>query len=135
MADPRHQKLAKVLVHYSLRLKPGDTFVISSSEIAAPLVREVYREALAAGAFVTVDIALNGIREILLRAGNDEQLAYISDIEKLGVDYYDVSLGIWAEQNTRAMSGVDPQRMALRRAARGPLMKRSLERMAKGETR
>nr|MBA2288704.1 aminopeptidase [Ktedonobacteraceae bacterium] len=80
MADPRQQKLAKVLVHYSLRLKPGDTFVISSSEIAAPLVREVYREALAAGAFVSVDIALEGIREILLRAGNDEQLAYISDI-------------------------------------------------------
>ncbi|MDQ2906609.1 MAG: aminopeptidase [Chloroflexota bacterium] len=135
MADPHQQKLAKVLVHYSLRLKPGDTFVISSSEIAAPLVREVYREALAAGAFVTVNTSLDGIREILLRAGNDEQLAYISDIDNLAVDHYDVSLDIWAEQNTRAMSGVDPQRMALRRAARAPLFKRSLERLAQGETR
>ena len=53
MADPRLVKLAQVLVHYSLDIQSGDTFLIRSPFVAAPLVREVYREALQAGAHVT----------------------------------------------------------------------------------
>ena len=41
MADPRQQKLAQVLVHYSLALKPGDKFIIYGRAFAAPLIDEV----------------------------------------------------------------------------------------------
>ena len=52
MADPRIVKLAQVLVRYSIPVQAGDWFVIRSSDLAAPLIREVFREALLVGAHV-----------------------------------------------------------------------------------
>ena len=135
MADIRHQKLAKVLVNYSLHLKPGDKFIISGPDFAAPLIREVYREAVRAGAHVETHITIHGLEEILLRAGNDEQLSHVSAMEKLSIEYFDARLVIWAQQNTRALSGVGPARTAMQRSAYAPLFKRELERMAAGEVR
>src|SRR5260370_20016586 len=135
MANIRHQKLAKMLVNYSWRLKPGDKFIISGPDFAAPLIREVYREAVRAGAHVETHITIHELEEILLRAGNDEQLSHVSDMEKLSVEYFDARLAIWAQQNTRALSGVDPVRIAIQRSAYAPRFKRGLERIAAGEGR
>ena len=46
MKDPRVEKMAKVLVDYSLEIKKGDLFYIRGSQLAAPLIKEVYKEAL-----------------------------------------------------------------------------------------
>ena len=43
-------RYASLLTHYCLRVTPGDKILISSTTLAEPLVREVYREVLAAGA-------------------------------------------------------------------------------------
>src|SRR5205823_14222230 len=130
MADPRHQKLAKVLVHYSLKLQPGDKLAIKSRDIAAPLIREVYREAIRAGAHITTFIGIDGLQEIELQESSNEQLAHVSQFTTFVTDYFDATLTIWAEENTRALSSIDPKRIATRRKALAPLTKRSLERMA-----
>lgn len=135
MVDPRHQKLAKVLVHYSLNVKPGDKFMINSPVAAAPLVKEVYREAIRAGAHVTTRFVVDGLEEIALREASDEQLTFISDVAKLENEYFNVFLGIWASENTRSLSQVDPQRVALQQKAFAPLSKRFLEKAAQGELR
>jgi aminopeptidase len=135
MADIRHQKLAQVLIHYSLRVQPGDRLALRSSAIAAPLVREVYREAIRAGAHVTSFISLPGLHEIFLREGSDEQLTYVSDLDRLEVDYFNVELTIWSEENTRSLNGVDPARTALHSQAFAGLFKRELEMIASGERR
>ena len=135
MADPRHQKLAEVLVHYSLALKPGDKTLISGPSFAEPLIREIYREAVRAGARVTTDIWLEGLQEIFFREASDEQLTHVSEIEKLKADYYDAALTIWGMLNTKGLSGIDPKRMAKRREARAFLLTRDLKRIASGELR
>lgn len=135
MPDPRHQKLAQVLIHYSLAIKPGDKLSISGHAVAAPLIREVYREAIRAGAHVTTYIDIDGLREIYYREASDEQLNYISELDKLEAEHFNAELDIWSELNTKALSNVDPRRMAARRSARAPLLKRSLERMAASEVR
>lgn len=135
MGDPRHQKLARVLVHYSLKIQPGDKLAIKSKDIAAPLIREVYREAIRAGAHVTTFISLDGLQEIELQESSEEQLTHVSAYDNFVTDYFDATLTIWAEENTRALSNIDPQRIAKKRAANAPLMKRSLERMANGTER
>src|SRR5947209_2131608 len=117
MVDPRHQKLAQVLVHYSLALKPGDKFILSGPAFAEPLIREVYREAVQAGAHVTTNITLEDLREIFYQEANDEQLTYISEVEQLENEYSDAELTIWGSQNTKSLSGVDPRRIAKRREA------------------
>ena len=64
MTDPRVQKLARLLIRYSLNVKKGQVLLINSPAVAAPLVREAYREAILAGAYVETAIALDGLDEI-----------------------------------------------------------------------
>ncbi len=135
MTDPRLRKLAEVLVHYSLKIKPGDKLLIEGNAIAAPLIKEVYREAVRAGAYITREIALPDLREIFYQEASDDQLHFVSDLEKLALDYFDATLSIWGEENTRAMTGIDPKRMAMRSAAHQPFTKRFLERIGSGSLR
>ena len=51
MKDERIRKYAQTLLEYSLELKRGDLFAIVAEPISAPLVCEVYREALRRGAY------------------------------------------------------------------------------------
>jgi len=131
--DPRHEKLAKVLVNYSLGIRAGDKFVLRSSPAAAPLVREVYREAIRAGAFPAVRLMIDGLSEIMLTEGSEEQLQFVSPIDKAEMEYFDASMNIIADVNTKSLSGVDPQRMAMVGQARQPLMARYMERAANDE--
>lgn len=135
MADPRHRKLAEVLIHYSLGLKPGETLNLVGSELTAPLLTECYRVAIQAGAHVYPDVRLNGLREILFKHGNDEQLQYVSELDWKKIEFFDATLHIMGDSNTRQFGGLDPKRMALWRKARAPLSKRDDERTAAGESR
>jgi aminopeptidase len=69
MTDIRLQRMAKVLVNYSLNIKKGDRFAIYTSPLAVPLLREVVREALRAGAHPEPFISVPGIQELMLKEG------------------------------------------------------------------
>ena len=135
MTDPRHVKLAQVLVHHSLETKPGDKMILLGSPTAAPLLREVYREATRAGAFVTPFLSLPGAAEIKQRLASEEQLGYSSPFDEFMINHFDTLLNIGAEENTKALSGSDPQRLALAQQARQPMLRRYMERTAAGELR
>ncbi len=66
MSDIRLQRMANVLVHYSLGIKKGDRLAIMTGPNATPLVREVVREAVNAGAYPETFVELPGVREIIL---------------------------------------------------------------------
>jgi len=51
------QKYAQLLVHYCLDIQPGDKLLISTTLLAEPLLREVYRVAVRAGAHVETDLS------------------------------------------------------------------------------
>lgn len=135
MQDPRHVKLAKVMVHYSLALKPGEKLKLAAPAIAMPLTKEIYREAIRAGAHVTYRTRTPELDAILYQEGSDEQLKHISELDHLENEHFDAEMYIIADENTRLMSKIDPKRIALRRAAREPLATRSDERTANGEMR
>jgi len=46
MRDPRIDKLAEVLVNYSVCVRRDDQVRIGGSVVAMPLIRAIYREAL-----------------------------------------------------------------------------------------
>jgi aminopeptidase len=75
--DPRVAKLAKVLVNYSLALKPGDQFVLRTSPLAEELNLAVYEEAIKAGANVFVQQSMPGADEIFYKYASDAQLDFI----------------------------------------------------------
>nr|WP_322480457.1 aminopeptidase [Thermogemmatispora sp.] len=136
MADQRLQKLAQVLVHYSLELKAGDRLLIQAPAVAFPLTREVFREAIRAGSHViAVETLQPELSELLLCEGSDEQLTYVSELERCRVEQYTARLYVWGDENTCALAAVDPARLALYQRARQALVSRRLEREANGEAR
>ena len=112
MTDPRIVKLAKVLVHYSLNLKEGEKVAIQSNHLATPLNLAVYKEALLAGAHPNIFVQTPGTTEILFKYGTDTQISNVSPVQKLVIEEFEALLSIWASDNTRALSGVQPEKQA-----------------------
>src|SRR5260370_4212068 len=92
MSDIRLQRLAQVLIRYSLGVKKGDRLAIQTGPDAAPLVREIVREAIRAGAYPEVFVDLPGVQEVILKEGSDEQLAYIPAALRMMIEEYETLL-------------------------------------------
>lgn len=135
MADPRVERLADVAVSYSTAVEPGQLVTIESGRLGAPLVREVYRRVLAAGAHPLVRIAAEGAAEALYAEGSDAQLDFVSPARLEDIEAADVRIHVEAEANTRALSGADPARQARAQRARRRLGDRLFARAAAGEMR
>ena len=133
MSDLRLQKLAKLLVEYSLRLKKGQKMVIRGHYLCAPLIRECYRAAIRAGAHVETLVGIDGLDEIFFKNASQEQLTYISPIAMQRTRTIDAFIGIWADANTRTLTGVDPAKMAAAAKAGRAISKVFADRAAKHE--
>ena len=131
--DERLTKLAGVLVNYSLAVRPGQSVALRATPVAAPLLLALVREIVDAGGHPVPMLSLPGADEILLKHGNDEQLSWISPVQRFGVEGADATISILSETNTRALSGVDPARQQLAQAARRELMQAMMQRSAQGE--
>ena len=132
MRDPRLQKLADVLVNYSVGVKRDQLVRISGPPVAQPLVVELYRKVLTAGGHPFVRMAPEELAEIFVKDAGDEQLKYVNPIGLFEYEKIDCSIGIWAEENTKALSNCDPRCIGLSQAARKPLMDIFMKRAASG---
>lgn len=135
MPDPRITKLADTLVTYSLNIQPGEFVVINTQPSAAPLLQELYRAILQAGAHPSTNITMPGLTRLKLKHGSDDQLRWISPFDRLGNEQADVRISIDATTNTRELSGIDPARQAVYQGARRALMGTMMQRSASGALR
>jgi aminopeptidase len=99
------------------------------------LLKAVYAKVLQAGGHPLLRVSLPGIDELAYRHASDEQLQFIHEPQKLILETYDVTIGIRGEENTKALSSVDPAKMMLKRQAGAELMKTYFRRSASGELR
>lgn len=135
MADLRVEKLARVMVHYALELKPGQQFWLRTTPLAEELNLAVYEEAIRAGAHVFVDQRMPGAEELFFKFASDEQLDFVSPIRKIVVETFEASLYIDADHNSRNLAGIDGSRIARSRKASGPLTSQLMQRAAEGNHR
>ncbi len=135
MQDPRIEKLAGILIDYSLRVKKGDLMIIQAADVAAPLVKAAYRAAIKAGAHVTTRIALDGLDEIFYKEAGEEQLTFVSPFKRFDTEKPTVVLSLWGGFNPKDLTGVDPQRMAKKQKAHSELSRIFMERSTRGELR
>src|SRR5438874_8733330 len=117
LQDPRLEKMAEVLVRYSLGVQPGWQVGIVTTPLALPLIAAVYRQVLAAGAHPAAQLNLPELDRLVLALGDDEQAAYVPPAARTLWEVFDALLFIHAESNTRANSGVPPARLALQQQA------------------
>ena len=135
MSDPRLDKLAKVLVSYSTAVKAGELVRINGSTVAEPLAVAIYRAVIEAGGHPHVRLVPDECAELKLDLAADEQLLYEDPLELEAVERCDVSIGIWAQDNTKALSGTEPKRQALVSQGRKSYVHRFLQRAADGALR
>jgi aminopeptidase len=135
MADPRIEKLADVLVNYSVAVQPGDKVVVRGETPASPLLEAVYAKVLQAGGHPLMMVSLPGTQELFFRHASDEQLQHVPEPLKLALETYDVTIRIGGTNNTKALSNIDPSRMVLANQAIKEMTKIYMQRAAAGDLR
>jgi aminopeptidase len=130
MTDSRIAKLAAVLIHYSLEIQPGQQLAIQFDPLGEELMLVAYEEAIKAGAHVFVRARYPETEEIFLKYSSEEQLDFVSPVRKMLIETFDALLGIGAQENTRALSNIDPARQARVAKASAPISKIFMERSA-----
>jgi aminopeptidase len=130
--DARLKSMADVLVNYSIGVKPSDWVVIQSPVLGEPLVDACVRSVLEAGGHASPLLTSEVISETQYLYSNDEQLRFISPMTRLMYDQADARISILAPRNTRAMSSVDPAKMAVVSQASEPLMESMMRRTKEG---
>ncbi len=135
MRDPRVDKWAEVLVHYSLQAKAGQHAVILAELEALPLVEACYEKLVQAGAVVDTIINPRFLAEIQFKYATDKQLSSTSPVSKFIAENCDLYLAIGADSNSKLLSWVDPKKQALASLARQPILNGLLNRAAQGKVR
>ncbi len=115
MIDPA--AFARLLAGYCLEVQAGQQVVLRSTTLAAPLLLALQREVLERDAWPLLRVELPGQARAHLAHARDVHLDGFAPIALEEARRADASLGIQAPENTRALTGIDPERIA--RAGRG----------------
>ena len=110
--DSRVQNLAKTLVHYSLEVQSGQVVEVSGVSVAEPLFVAIYEELIKAGAFPELQMQPDAVQEIFFQEGCDAHFDTLTAYKKASAEHMDATIRVIASENTRALSGVDPQKQA-----------------------
>ena len=118
MTDSRIVKLANVLVNYSADVQQGDLVRLVGSPLSEPLLMELYRACLQAGAHPYVLMQPEASGELMFTYGSDEQISYQSPIVQHEIETIDVTISLWGSENTKALSRFGPDKLAKKSQAR-----------------
>lgn len=111
MKDSRLNKLAKLLVNYSVKVKKGDFVLVSCENVAEPWMAEVVKEAIKAGGHVETMLESAEVKNIMLKNSTKEQLLEDRYINTKVMEKADVWLSAWGTINSKVNSGVDPDNL------------------------
>jgi aminopeptidase len=121
-------RFADLLAGYCLDVQPGQEVLVRSTTLAEPLLLECQRAILDRDAWPLLRVELPGATAAFHRHAHDRHLDGFPEVSYAEAKKAHASLAIQAPENTRALAGIDPERLA--RAARGrrPLREQALKR-------
>lgn len=128
--NPTLSKYAQLLVHYCLDIQKGDRLYVKSTTLAEPLVREVYRHAIRAGAHVETKLAFREEGRIFVKEAGTHQLERVSPFYKEAIDTFDAYLHIRAPFNLYEGQDNDPEKVKLIKAANAEINQSYFKRTA-----
>ncbi|MFW9784593.1 MAG: aminopeptidase [Candidatus Heimdallarchaeota archaeon] len=112
MYNPIYDKLAKIVVEYSLEVEKGHEVLVVGPAFAKEMFQALNVELLKVGAHSTFLPSIEGIREEFFRLASEEQLEYVTEAERASYEKFDRLVQITGDYNTRRYSNVDPERMS-----------------------
>jgi len=81
MVDQGIEKLAKLCVHYSVEMNPEEKILIRGSELAFPLINEIYKECLLSDAYPLIMPNLD-VAYTFYKYAKEHQLKFVSPFHK-----------------------------------------------------
>ena len=135
MKDTRVEKLADILVDYSVGVKKNDLVLIRGSYLAEPLTLAIYQRCLARGAQPMIRATIPKAEPLFYRFAEEHQLDFVWETDKWLYANVDVMFSIICDANTRQLSKSDPGKQVRVQKARQPLMEDLMRRGADGELR
>jgi aminopeptidase len=133
MTDPRIERLAKLIVNYSVDVKKGKEILISAPLEAEPLALEMLREVLKAGGHPIMLPYFDRSEEVFFSEAREHQLKYKSPYKRFYYENLDGIIMIIADSNTRQLSSVPGEKIATTSAASTEIRKIFMERSASKE--
>jgi aminopeptidase len=117
MINPLYEKLAQLVVNYSLEVNKGQRIRIFGPSIAKELFQALLIEIIKSGGHPWLDAEIEGIQELFLKHASEEQLLYVDNLTKQMYREFDGFVRIHADYNTRKLSLIEPQLIAKFRGA------------------
>ena len=121
------EKLARVLVDYSVEAREGEQVVVFGEVGAEPLVKAIYTRLLQVGAVPVLQLAIPGLQELFFEHARDVHYASIPSIRRFVAEEADAEIGIKAPSNTRALASVDPAKQQALAELNRPLSETMLQ--------
>ncbi|MCB9358596.1 aminopeptidase [Candidatus Woesearchaeota archaeon] len=119
--DPRIKKLANILVNHSLKIKKDDIIDVNCGIEAKDLALEISRLILLKGAFPRVNCGLPGFAYTYFKNATNEQLSKKPELRIYEAEKIAGTISIGTENNTKELSNIAPEKIALRRKATKPI--------------
>src|SRR5918999_2767310 len=110
MRDERLEKLARVLVDYSIEAGEGEQVLLAGAAPAEPLIKAVYARLLDVGAIPIPQLALQGMQELFFAHAKDIHYEKTPPAVYAVYEGADAVISIMAPHNTRALANVDPSK-------------------------
>lgn len=118
--DKSWYKLGKLMVDYSMAVKPGEKVMIAFGEVESyPLVHAIYRASIEAGAYPQVQFLSEELNRLTLLHGNDDQIGCVPGIEAYGMEWADVYFGLRGAHNLNVFWDIPAQKLSLLRKGMG----------------
>ena len=109
MINPFYEKLANLVVNYSIKVKKGDRVVIEGPALAEELFLALYLEIIKAGGHPLLFPEIKGTKELFYKYASDDQLLYLDNVIKVMAKEIDCYIGIFGDYNTNKLSLIDPK--------------------------
>ena len=135
MKDHRVEKVADIIIDYSLKPKEGEKIAIRGPFAAEPLILALYQRLIERGAHAIIRAEMPRALPIFYRTASDAQLEYVWETTKWFNEKLDAQIDILADDNTRQLGKTDPARQVIASKARRGLMDTSMKRTADGDFR
>jgi len=108
-----NQRIAKLVVNYSVDVKKDDHVYIRSFPFCSDMHAEIIKEVLKAGAHPFLSLKDSSMSELFFKFASNEQLAYVDPFEFFVYEKFNKLIYIDADTNTKGMEKIDPAKLAL----------------------
>ena len=135
MRDIRLEKLAKLIVEYSTKVKKGDKVFIKGDECGIPFINAVAKEAIKKGAFVYPMVSIQEITEHKYNYGSEEQLLNPDRFFEVLADEADVCISVLSKKNTRNLTNIDAEKIKMNALANKKSRSKYMKRAGDGSLR